>query len=140
MLEATLWEKVKRGESGRPWRKVAEEFVESAESEWPAKLCSFEHAQQIGVNIEVDALKQRFTRLGKKRTGVRDLRAAALKIIANAGQVAMPAEGMTLWQYFKPDENTLVNKGALASKELALDSYRKKLSKQKRPPRSGSSS
>ena len=39
---------------------------------------------------------------------------------------------MSLWQYFKPDENTLVNKGALASKEHALDGYRAKTSKQKR--------
>ena len=96
MLEATIWEKVKQGASGRYWRKVAEEFVESAESEWPAKLCSFEHAQQIGVNIEIDSLKQRFTRLANKKPNVDRMCAAALKIIAQSGQIATPAKGMSL--------------------------------------------
>ena len=71
----------------------------------------------------------------KKKPNLSRMREAALKIIANAGQIATPANGMKLWQYFKPDENTLVNKGALASKESkehALDGYRAKTSKQKR--------
>ena len=113
MLEATIWEKVKQGASGRLWRKVADEFVESAESEWPSKLCSFEHAQQIGVAVEAETLRVRFQTLAKNKSNPKDGRARALKIIARAGQIATPAKGMSLWQYFKPDENTLVNKGAL---------------------------
>ena len=132
VLEATIWEKVQQGANRRLWRKVAEEFVESAESDWPSNLCSFEHAQQIGVDIEMEALRRRFTRLAKKRTPVRNLRAAALKIIQRAGQMSTPPDGMSLWQYFKPDENTVINKGALASKEHALDGYRKRGRKQKR--------
>lgn len=41
-------------------------------------------------------------------------RATALKIITESGQLVAPADGMTLWQYFKPDQNTVINKGALA--------------------------
>ena len=59
MLEATIWEKVKQGASRRLWRSVAEDFYESAESEWPSSLCSFEHAQQIGVAVEIRALEER---------------------------------------------------------------------------------
>jgi hypothetical protein len=132
VVEATIWEKVKQGASGRLWRTVAEEFVESAESEWPSKLCSFEHAMQIGVALEVGALEERLRGLAKNKSNPKDGRARALKIIARAGQIATPAKGMSLWQYFKADENTLVNKGALASKEHALDGYRTRGRKQKR--------
>ena len=84
MLEATIWEKVKQGASRRLWRSVAEDFYESAESEWPSSLCSFEHAQQIGVAVEIRALEERFRRLAKKKVKPKDLRAAALKIIQRA--------------------------------------------------------
>ena len=117
VLEAVIWERVKKGAARRLWRTVAVEFVESAETEWPSKLCSFEQAQQIGVEVEVEALAKRFRRLAKKAGNMARKRAAALKIINASGQLVAPADGMTLWQYFKPEQNTVINKGALAQKE-----------------------
>ena len=94
-----------QGASGRLWRTVAAEFVETAEKDWPSRLCSFEQAQQIGVNIEIETLRVRFQKLAKSKPNMARKRAAALKIIAESGQLVTPAEDMSLWQYFKPSEN-----------------------------------
>ena len=110
---------------------MAEEFVASIETSWPARLCSFEHAKQIGVALEVAPLEKRFRMLAKKRTPISHLRRHAIKIISDSGQIAAPIDGMTLWQYFKPEENTLINKGALAAKERALHAHRNE--KRRRP-------
>ena len=106
VLEGVIWERVKQGASGRLWREVAEEFVKSAETEWPSALCSFDHAQQIGVEVEIEALRVRFQKLAKRKANPSDARARALKVIMSSGQLVAPADGMTLWQYFKPDQRT----------------------------------
>ena len=133
MLEASIWEKIKQGASNRLWRKVAEDFVKSAQTDWPSRLCSFEEAQQIGVEIEIEALTKRFQRLAKRGVRPKDARARALKVIMQSGQLVTPTEGMTLWQYFKPEHNTVVNKGALAAKEASLERNRKASRKRAAP-------
>ena len=54
-----MWEKAKHAACGRPWLKVAEDLVAALEMSWPAKLCSLEHATQIGVALDGNALAQR---------------------------------------------------------------------------------
>ena len=95
-----MWEKAKHAACGRPWLKVAEDLVAALETSWPAKLCSLEHATQIGVALDGNALAQRFKRLAKRRTPMKHYRARALKVISQSGQLASPPDGMTLWQYF----------------------------------------
>ena len=113
VLEAVLWERARSIAHGRAWRCVASEIVVSFEMQWPAKLCSLEHAKQIGVAIEIDPLYHRFRDLAKKKVMVRDRRARAIRVLAEAGQLSLPPDGMTLWQFFKPEQNILTNKGAL---------------------------
>ena len=103
----------------------------SLETSWPAMLCSLEHAAAIGVKLEVEPLAERFRLLAKKKPNMQRQRAAALRLIAQSGQIAAPPEGMSLWQFFKPGENVLINKGSLASKNHTLAKGRSE--KRRRP-------
>ena len=82
MLEAVIWERIKPIAQGRAWKVVAQEFHESLDCSWPTALCSRDQARAIGVELEVQALAQRFRRLATKRVSVRALRDKALKAIA----------------------------------------------------------
>ena len=113
-------------QNDREWRVVADEMAESIEETWPSSLCSTEAAATVGVKLTPEALRCRFKRLAKARWPVRDARARAIRILSQAGQIASPPDGMTLWQFFKPSENVLINKGSLAAKEKALAAGKKR--------------
>ena len=120
MLEAVIWERIKPIAQGRAWKVVAQDFHESLDSSWPTALCSRDQARAIGVELEVQALAQRFRRLATKRVSVRALRDKALKAIASSGQLAMPPDSMTLWTFFQPERYTVISKAALGNKDAAL--------------------
>ena len=101
-------------------------MVKSLDTTWPGCLCSATHAAAIGVKLKPRALQIRFERLAKKREPLPDIRRRAIRILSQAGQIASPPDGMTLWQFFKPSENVLVNKGSLAAKEKALAAGKKR--------------
>mmetsp|Transcript_32484 Transcript_32484/g.85275 ORF Transcript_32484/g.85275 Transcript_32484/m.85275 type:complete len:1051 (-) Transcript_32484:158-3310(-) len=131
VLETVLWERARSIAQQRPWRIVAEDIVASLDTQWPMKLCSLETAAAIGCSCTTKALAERFRILAKKNPTMKLKRAAAIKIIIDSGQICAPPEGMSLWQYFKPSENTLINKGALAAKESTLAKARN--AKRRRP-------
>ena len=111
MLEAVVWERIRPLARGRPWMKVAEEFVADLDSAWPSRLCSMEHAEAIGVQLEVGALDRRFRKLAKKNDNMARIRARAIRLLAESGQLGTPPDEMNLWEFFKPEANVLVNKG-----------------------------
>ena len=121
MLEAVVWERVRPLRQRRAWDEVAEEFVAGLDKTWPAGLCSREEASTVGFSLTPSALGQRFRELSRKNPKMADKRAGAIKLLKKAGQVATPPDGMTLWEFFKPSSNVLVNKGALAGKEHSLE-------------------
>ena len=108
----------------RPWQRPAESVVAMLDKAWPSQLCSRTAARAIGVKIEAGALEKRFRQLASAREPMERIRARAIKAIAKSGQMATPPPEMTLWNFFKPAENILVNKGGLASKEKALQQGR----------------
>ena len=55
----------------------------------------------LGVALEPAAIKQHLVRLSKKRPNMARLRAKALNILAQHGQVVLPPDGMPLWEFFK---------------------------------------
>ena len=61
---------------------------------------------RLASEVEIEALRVRFQKLAKRKAKPSDARARALKVIMNSGQLVAPADGMTLWQYFKPDQRT----------------------------------
>ena len=128
MLEAVIWERARpmkdTENEARPWKRPAESVVALLENAWPSQLCSRTAARAIGVQIGVKALEDRFRRLASAREPMERFRARAIMAIAKSGQMATPPPEMTLWNFFKPAENILVNKGALASKEKALQQGR----------------
>ena len=131
VLEATVWERVRATAGRRAWKVVAEEMVSTLETSWPSALCSVEQAAAIGFKLEASALAERFRTLAKKAGNMERIRAKACRIIAKSGQIAAPPPEMTLWQFFKPTENVLVNKGGLAAKERSLAQHRQAAQAQK---------
>ena len=49
------------------WLKVAQEFVDNLDHDWPAQLCSREQAEKIGFMLDVAALAWRFQKLAKDK-------------------------------------------------------------------------
>lgn len=115
-----MWERVRPLARGRAWDVVAEEFVNGLDDTWPAGLCSREQAAAVGFSLTPSALKERFRVLAKKKPNMGRIRAKAINLLKEAGQIATPPDSMTLWEFFKPSSNVLVNKGSLASKERSL--------------------
>ena len=115
-----MWERVRPLRRGRTWQVVAQEFVKGLDDTWPAGLCSREEAEAVGFKLDVVALVSRFDGLAKKNGNMSRIRAKAIGLLKEAGQVATPPDGMALWEFFKPSSNVLVNKGSLACKEKSL--------------------
>ena len=78
-----------------------------------------DQASSVAVALTPVALTMRFERLGKRKTRPGTLRSQAMKVIAKS-QICHPPDGTSLWNYFKPDEYTIISKGGLAMKELTI--------------------
>lgn len=123
-----MWERAKPmvdNDEDNPWRVVAQQMAElSKGTMWPRHLCTRAAAQAIGVSLEVDALKERFKRLHDADIRPPALRAKAIAAIERAMACPPPPADMTLWNFFQYKQNTVVNRGALAAKELQLQAVR----------------
>ena len=116
---AILWERAVAIRQKRQWSTVANEMIATFDKTWPSSLCSREEAALCAVKIESDPLRYRFTALAKKSVRVGTLGAKALAVIAKT-QLYAPPEGAPLWNYFRPTENVILNKGALAQKDTRI--------------------
>jgi hypothetical protein len=109
-----LWERaVALRTADQSWLEVATKIAKQAN--WPALLGE---PADYNLSLVPGSLRERFKRLaatGSHTRSVERLRAKAIKVI-NRTQVYVPGDGMTLWQYFLPESNVLINKGSLAQK------------------------
>ena len=103
-----MWERARelgRGKRKVDWQAIATQIVDELKTKWPERLSSRTAAMKVGCKLEVDPLYYRFRDLAKRCAKPSDLRAKAVQAIAEAGTPVDVPDGMTLWNFFKTNEN-----------------------------------
>ena len=122
-----LWERAGGTQEG--WQDIMDKVEDKnfLPRSWPTALCSTEdiEASFVAVSLTRSGLYMynRYINRLKGKVTVGKAREKAERILVRT-QVYMPPEDMSLWNYFRTSENTVINKGSLGRKQASVDKAR----------------